>query len=109
MKVSLSCVGSDVIADLVPAQFGSDFTRNRNNYKFCYWYLQKSQFSPGKRIPQCSRHAHSLRPCHICVRIPAPRLLKFGLHVLEIPRYSSNLFRILTEILVSLLRITWSR
>lgn len=54
MNVSLSCVGTDVIADLVPAQFGSDFTRNRNNYKFCYWYLQKSQFSPGKRIPQCS-------------------------------------------------------
>lgn len=48
MRAPLSCVGIEVTVDINSRIFGSEFTINRNNYKFCYWYLKKSRFSLGK-------------------------------------------------------------
>jgi hypothetical protein len=47
-KYSLSCVGTEVL-EIGPTIFGSDFIRNRDNYKFLYQYLKKPTIQSCKK------------------------------------------------------------
>jgi hypothetical protein len=47
-KYSLSCVGTEVL-EIGPTIFGSDFIRNKDNYKFLYQYMKKPTLQSYKK------------------------------------------------------------